>query len=210
MHRGANIVALLWLCVGTALANVDPAEHEATLVVVLPASAQAYAPPQPTHGHPTHSQIHHTSPHAAAVAFALLWLCIVLLVPIAMVQTHLENQDAEARKRARREWASEAASGLRQRSLEEGRCALASGSSLGFCCICMEEGSVEEPLTVLPCGHEFHACCIEQWLVFRGKAAGCPLCKAPLFPKEAKEAAASAAGATAAPAASSGGAVVLV
>lgn len=95
MHRGANIVALLWLCVGTALANVDPAEHEATLVVVLPASAQAYAPPQPTHGHPTHSQIHHTSPHAAAVAFALLWLCIVLLVrscnhiqPLAAVSSH--------------------------------------------------------------------------------------------------------------------------
>ena len=96
---------------------------------------------------------------------------------------HLENQDAEARKRARREWASEAASGLRQRSREEGRCALASGSSLGFCCICMEEGSVEELLTVLPCGHEFHAGCIEQWLVFRGKAlvmlgeldAGCAL-----------------------------------
>ena len=124
----------------------------------------------------------------------------------ASLDRHLENQDAEARKRARREWASEAASGLRQRSLEEGRCALASGSSLGFCCICMEEGSVEEPLTVLPCGHEFHAGCIEQWLVFRGKAAGCPLCKAPLFPKEAKEAAASTAGATAAPAASSGGA----
>lgn len=80
MHRGANVNALLWLCVGTALANVDPVEHEATLVVVLPASAQAYAPPRPTHGHPTHAQIHHTSPHAAAVAFALLWLCIVLLV----------------------------------------------------------------------------------------------------------------------------------
>lgn len=33
----------------------------------------------------------------------------------------------------------------------------------------------------LPCGHEFHADCVTQWLRFKGAAATCPNCKHAVF-----------------------------
>lgn len=48
------------------------------------------------------------------------------------------------------------------------------------CSICLEEYSTGEILTLLPCNHIFHTCCIGQWLTERHTL--CPLCKAEVLP----------------------------
>ena len=36
----------------------------------------------------------------------------------------------------------------------------------------------------LPCGHQFHAGCVTQWLRLKGMTATCPNCKARVFQPE--------------------------
>ncbi|KAL1515972.1 hypothetical protein AB1Y20_002585 [Prymnesium parvum] len=45
------------------------------------------------------------------------------------------------------------------------------------CAICLGELELEGNLTMLPCSHIFHSSCIRGWLVHKGMAAYCPLCK---------------------------------
>jgi len=44
------------------------------------------------------------------------------------------------------------------------------------CCICQEEYNNGDAVGVLDCGHEFHTCCIKQWLTQKNL---CPICKMP-------------------------------
>ena len=54
------------------------------------------------------------------------------------------------------------------------------------CVVCMEPYEEGEVLKDLPCGHTFHAACIDAWLLGKGRAPPkapptlptCPLCKA--------------------------------
>lgn len=48
------------------------------------------------------------------------------------------------------------------------------GSDDMSCVICMSRYEAEERVRVLPCGHEFHACCINKWLV---ETRTCPVCR---------------------------------
>eukprot|EP00906_Rhabdomonas_costata_P011529 RCo016433 len=48
------------------------------------------------------------------------------------------------------------------------------------CQICLEDGAVDCKFRRLPCGHFFHAQCIDIWLL---KSSACPTCSADLTPK---------------------------
>merc|ERR1719421_256814 len=43
------------------------------------------------------------------------------------------------------------------------------------CSICQHEMSDFDRIRALPCGHEFHSECIDNWLA---QASNCPLCRA--------------------------------
>lgn len=51
------------------------------------------------------------------------------------------------------------------------------------CSICLCPAVEGEELTTMPCQHEFHTTCINEWLVRTadGTPASCPLCKCPAF-----------------------------
>jgi hypothetical protein len=42
------------------------------------------------------------------------------------------------------------------------------------CCICLVEYDVGDSLRVLPCGHDFHEACVDEWL---SRNASCPTCR---------------------------------
>jgi hypothetical protein len=48
------------------------------------------------------------------------------------------------------------------------------GSSSEECAVCMESFGPGEEVRVLPCNHEFHVACVDQWLRMRST---CPLCR---------------------------------
>ena len=52
------------------------------------------------------------------------------------------------------------------------------------CCVCLGEFADGEELRTLPCGHAFHASCIDEWLLGKGRELrnprelpSCPMCK---------------------------------
>ncbi|KAK9071144.1 hypothetical protein SSX86_009712 [Deinandra increscens subsp. villosa] len=48
------------------------------------------------------------------------------------------------------------------------------GQNFEPCCICQEEYNNGDNIGTLDCGHEFHTCCIKQWLTQKNL---CPICK---------------------------------
>jgi len=50
------------------------------------------------------------------------------------------------------------------------------------CPICLDDYQEDDLLRILPCKHEFHAACVDQWLIHRKRY--CPLCKFDVFPDE--------------------------
>ena len=44
------------------------------------------------------------------------------------------------------------------------------------CCLCFEEYSSGDMLRTLPCKHEFHAKCVDRWLLDVNRT--CPCCRA--------------------------------
>jgi len=54
--------------------------------------------------------------------------------------------------------------------------AIALGGSTGtLCTVCLEDYAEGDALRLLPCGHLFHAACVDQWL--RRRHVECPVCK---------------------------------
>ncbi|KAF6252013.1 hypothetical protein COO60DRAFT_1704488 [Scenedesmus sp. NREL 46B-D3] len=47
------------------------------------------------------------------------------------------------------------------------------------CTVCLGEYAAGELVRQLPCGHEFHQACIDQWMANHGT---CPICRMPLWP----------------------------
>ena len=45
------------------------------------------------------------------------------------------------------------------------------------CCVCLDSYKPNQLISILPCGHEFHALCMERWLLHGGLQPWCPLCK---------------------------------
>lgn len=43
-----------------------------------------------------------------------------------------------------------------------------------FCTICIEDFQDEETIKILPCFHQFHQSCIDDWLL---RKTNCPVCK---------------------------------
>lgn len=64
-----------------------------------------------------------------------------------------------------------------QRSAAGGYGAMLPPSSSAACCaICLADVVHGDCLRRLPCGHEYHQCCIDAWVIRQGRAAACPLC----------------------------------
>lgn len=47
------------------------------------------------------------------------------------------------------------------------------------CSICMEKYTLHKHVRVLSCGHDFHKCCIDKWLV--DGSVNCPICRKNAF-----------------------------
>lgn len=51
------------------------------------------------------------------------------------------------------------------------------------CAVCLGSFAIGDELRTLPCGHEYHVKCIDEWLIGKGRRVGlgglpaCPLCK---------------------------------
>lgn len=60
------------------------------------------------------------------------------------------------------------------------------GSTGTTCAVCLEDYELGDRLRVLPCGHRFHAACIDTWL---SRRPTCPVCKLDLRTPEEKAAA---------------------
>lgn len=50
------------------------------------------------------------------------------------------------------------------------------------CAVCLDEFAEEQHVRQLPCGHRFHAPCIDQWLA---RSTRCPLCSRDVAPPSA-------------------------
>lgn len=54
------------------------------------------------------------------------------------------------------------------------------------CAVCLDAMQCGHVTRELTCGHEFHAGCIDRWVLQTAATAGgagCPLCKTGVFPK---------------------------
>lgn len=60
------------------------------------------------------------------------------------------------------------------------------GSTGTTCAVCLEDYELGDKLRVLPCGHRFHAACIDTWL---SRRSTCPVCKLDLRTPEERAAA---------------------
>ena len=49
------------------------------------------------------------------------------------------------------------------------------GKETETCVICLEEFSAGDTIRMLPCSHEYHSECIDNWL--RTQQQNCPMCK---------------------------------
>ncbi|CAM9239071.1 unnamed protein product [Phaeothamnion confervicola] len=58
----------------------------------------------------------------------------------------------------------------------QGEAGGAVGDTLVTCAVCLDDYEEGDVLKVMPCGHAFHAACIDPWL--RDKSGRCPMCKA--------------------------------
>ncbi|TMW61555.1 hypothetical protein Poli38472_012746 [Pythium oligandrum] len=47
------------------------------------------------------------------------------------------------------------------------------------CCICLMDYDIDDDLRVLPCGHEYHESCVDEWLM---RNATCPVCRNSIEP----------------------------
>lgn len=61
----------------------------------------------------------------------------------------------------------------------------AGGSSGTACSICYDDYCTHDVVRVLPCGHRFHADCVDEWLLGKPRPGStrrfvCPLCSASL------------------------------
>jgi hypothetical protein len=45
------------------------------------------------------------------------------------------------------------------------------------CAICLDEFALEDQICTLPCSHEFHSKCVQEWLI---KTWNCPVCRSAL------------------------------
>ncbi|GLE01396.1 hypothetical protein PINS_up010226 [Pythium insidiosum] len=50
------------------------------------------------------------------------------------------------------------------------------------CCICLLDYDLDDELRLLPCGHDFHVPCVDEWLA---RNASCPTCRKSIIPDAA-------------------------
>ncbi|KAJ0397517.1 hypothetical protein P43SY_005643 [Pythium insidiosum] len=48
------------------------------------------------------------------------------------------------------------------------------------CCICLVDYELDDELRLLPCGHDFHVPCVDEWLA---RNASCPTCRKSIIPE---------------------------
>ncbi|KAJ3682469.1 hypothetical protein LUZ60_015042 [Juncus effusus] len=47
------------------------------------------------------------------------------------------------------------------------------------CCVCLSKINCDDTTRRLPCGHSFHQCCVDKWLLGLHRKT-CPLCRVPI------------------------------
>mmetsp|Transcript_31841 Transcript_31841/g.63175 ORF Transcript_31841/g.63175 Transcript_31841/m.63175 type:complete len:146 (+) Transcript_31841:2-439(+) len=113
----------------------------------------------------------------------------LVLFPASVVLACLYMlRDVHTDPRAPHEWTHDPTRAWRKRyeaafpALPYAADACVAKDSGDVCCICLDGHADRDMVRRLPCGHEFHAQCIDEWL-FRGKGRtrSCPKCRRPVF-----------------------------
>ncbi len=104
--------------------------------------------------------------------------------PVA-ASTPLGNEQQASRGASSTEAGS--AAGLPAAGAPDGVAGAEGADADAACVVCLEPLMPDDEVLTLPCRHrQFHAACIEQWMLGRGRGADCPLCKEPLLPCRAE------------------------